>query len=193
MMKDEFQYIAKDIAKMLGYTETRNMVRLIDENYTALKIVPTISGPQTLSHLSLAGVMQAINKARKLSSSEKEKLINQFTNKTVVYVGGSKEAEFLVKLERQLLVFGIGHFKRQYNVNGKKIDLYLPQVNVAIEYDENDHAGYSHENQELRQEMIENSLNCRFIRVSDKHDDETNCAIVLKELMMLGAFMTTIT
>src|SRR4051812_30710840 len=134
-MKDEFPYIAKDIAKMLGHNATKNMTRTLDEKFMKIKVIETAGGPQSLKHLSIDGVVQAISQSRKLSSSEKEKLFKQFINETVVYVGGAKEIEFLTMLEKQLLVFGITGFSRQHTVNGKRIDLYLPQVNVAIEYD----------------------------------------------------------
>lgn len=181
----KFPYLARDIAKMLGQRDAGMLLRFVDDKDKTKKSTMTNGGAQMLSYLSLNGVVQIITKSRKLSSAEKEELLKQFTEENVVYIGAPKEIEFISKLERQLIVFGITDFSRQHIINGKRIDLYLSQVNIAIEYDENDHAGYSYDDQESRQQMIENELNCTFIRVSDKQDDETNCAIILKELLNL--------
>ena len=102
-------------------------------------------------------------------------------------LGLRKEIEFLTVLEKQLQVLGITRFERQYSklkCGNYRIDLYLPEINVAIEYDENGHRGYTYEAQELRQELIERELGCRFIRVSDDKDHVTNSAIVIRELIL---------
>ena len=101
--------------------------------------------------------------------------------------GLRKEIEFIIILERQLKVFGVSQFKRQHSQLrcGKyRIDLYLPEINVAIEYDENNHQHYTYEQQELRQQLIEEELGCRFIRVTDEEDHFTNSAKVIKELIL---------
>jgi very-short-patch-repair endonuclease len=98
----------------------------------------------------------------------------------------TKETMFLYKLVQQLKVFGVHHWAREYYVDGKRIDLYLPEINVAIEYDEKVHKYYSVEDEEIRQRAIEEKLNCTFIRVPDSNNDETNCALVLKELLALN-------
>ena len=98
-----------------------------------------------------------------------------------------KEVEFLTVLEKQLRVLGITRFERQYSklkCGNYRIDLYLPEINVAIEYDENGHKGYTYEAQELRQELIERELGCKFIRVGDDKDHVTNSAIVIRELIL---------
>ena len=102
-------------------------------------------------------------------------------------LGLRKEIEFLTVLEKQLQVLGITRFERQYSklkCGNYRIDLYLPEINVAIEYDENGHRGYTYETQELRQQLIERELGCRFIRVSDDKDHVTNSAIVIRELIL---------
>ncbi len=52
---------------------------------------------------------------------------------------------------------------RQYNVDGYKIDWYIPELNLAIEFDEN-----HHQRQEIldreRQKYIEKKIGCKFLR-----------------------------
>lgn len=100
-----------------------------------------------------------------------------------------KEIEFLDVLETQLRVFDVEDFERQYNnlqCGNYRIDLYIPSLNIAIEYDEDGHRGYSYEQQELRQQLIEEEIGCRFIRVGDDKSHIENSAIVIKELISIG-------
>lgn len=52
-------------------------------------------------------------------------------------------------LEKTLSVFELKGI-RQFKVGKYKIDYYLPSLNIAIEYDENKHKGYTYEQQTLR-------------------------------------------
>ena len=88
-----------------------------------------------------------------------------------------KEISFLNDLEQVLLPLGIKGI-RQYKVFNYRIDYYIPDLKIAIEYDENDHKGYSYEKQEGRQKKIEKELKCRFIRVSDKETNEENIKLI---------------
>ena len=97
----------------------------------------------------------------------------------------TKECEFYEKLSQQLIIFDIWDGETQYSCcnNKYRIDYYIPSLNIAIEYDENDHKYYTYDNQEGRQKEIENELNCKFIRVSDKYSINTAIAIVFKNLL----------
>lgn len=70
----------------------------------------------------------------------------------------------------------------QYSVSSYRIDGYIPQLKLAIEYDENEHKNYTYEKHEGRQEKIENKLGCKFIRVSDEYNYGVALGIVIKEL-----------
>ena len=124
------------------------------------------------------------------NSTEVLKYLFSIDQKEVVVVEQQRmEIEFLDVLEKQLRVFGITKFERQSTrVKSKRgsyrIDLYLPEINVAIEYDEERHKYYGSEAQELRQELIEKELGCKFIRVGDDKDHVTNSAIVIRKLIL---------
>jgi len=55
-------------------------------------------------------------------------------------------------------------FKPQHHVGGYKIDLYLPEVNIAIECDERGHKHHQQWKDEFREFVIKNKLGCEFIR-----------------------------
>ena len=110
-------------------------------------------------------------------------IINNYfnSNKELIVFTQNKEIRFLDMLEESLKPFGITGV-RQYNVLGKRIDFYIPNLNIAIEYDENGHDHYSYEKHEGRQKEIENKLGCRFIRVSDRNSHSFNVGQVIKEM-----------
>ena len=96
-----------------------------------------------------------------------------------------KEIKFLDKLEQALEPFNIkGEKQYPININHKhyRIDYYIPQLNIAVEYDEKGHSSYTYEEHEGRQKEIEKKLVCRFIRVTDKKSDEYNIGLVFKKL-----------
>lgn len=92
------------------------------------------------------------------------------------------EYEFIDNLLQALEHFGITKFETQYYVCNKyKIDLYLPELNIAIEFDENEHKNYTYEQHKGRQ--AENELNCKFIRVNDKNNVGYNIGYCIKEIL----------
>lgn len=132
--------------------------------------------------LTEEGVIELISKCNKVTREKKARLLRVlFPNKEVVGVTSRKEIEFIDQLEETLKPFNlIG--SRQYKINSYRIDYYIPSLNLAIEYDENDHRGYSYEAHEGRQKEIEDTLKCRFIRVTDGNTNNFNIGLVLKEM-----------
>ena len=97
-----------------------------------------------------------------------------------------KEIKFLDELEDALSPFNIKGI-RQYSVidNKYRIDYYIPSLNIAIEYDEDNHKNYTYEQHEGRQIEIEKELRCRFIRISDNNTNSYNVGLVIKEIFNL--------
>lgn len=89
---------------------------------------------------------------------------------------------FINKLNEALIPFSIKGIK-QYVVLSYRIDYYIPELNVAIEYDENSHKHYLDKKDKIRQLEIEKELGCKFIRVSDKNSDEYNIGFVIKNIL----------
>ena len=93
----------------------------------------------------------------------------------------SLEIKFIDGLEKALEPFNIKGI-RQYSVDKYRIDYYIPSLNIAIEYDEDGHKGYSYEAHEGRQAYIEEKLGCRFIRITDENDNYYNIGYVIKNM-----------
>ena len=134
-----------------------------------------------------------INDVRRLitlshtDNSKKESFINflknnEYIDYNEIFTSTRKEIKFLNELEEVLSPIGIKGI-RQYPILSYRIDYYIPKLNLAVEYDENDHKDYSFETHELRQKNIENNLNCKFIRLSDSNTNLNNIGIVINEIM----------
>ena len=133
-------------------------------------------------------MMIASNRLKKESKEMANKIRNyliEITGEgTKLILKSRKEDQFIDKLEEALKPFRIKG-ERQYHISGYRIDYYIADINLAIEYDENEHIYYSYEAQEGRQKTIQNKLNCEFIRVSDEKSDEYNIGYIIKKLFNL--------
>lgn len=186
-------FVGIDIAKALGYSNASKAVsthckhtikEMIDVCPKNKNSHDKSRNTQEVLLIEEDDVFNLINKCKVLSELKKMKVIDWF--KSLGYLKevslySRKEIDFLDKLENALIPFDITGIK-QYNVLNYRIDYYIPSLNVAIEYDENGHKDYTHEAHELRQELIEEELGCRFIRVTDNKDDYVNIGLVIKEL-----------
>lgn len=199
---DEPLFLAKEIAEFIDYSfkdsrqihrDVSKMLSTIDEDEkTKIFINPSDSIAMILQpnteywFVTKNGFSEIIAKSRKLPRKRKLEILEELniSNEHKSLVIYYKEIEFFNKLETILEIFNI-NYEKQYKIFNYKIDMYLPKLNLAIEYDENDHKCYSYEQQELRQKEIEEELGCKFIRVSDKDRDELNIGLILKEFMVI--------
>lgn len=108
-------------------------------------------------------------------------LINLF-NKTqdVKIINTRKETEFIKLLTDLFDEYQIKYAK-QYQYKNYKIDLYLPELFIAIEYDEvKQHKYYSYSQQEFRERYLKDNLKCNFLRLKDTDSNGKNIAKTLK-------------
>lgn len=113
-------------------------------------------------------------------------VMKKIFNSKVLYVQNNiynKEIRFRERLGKILNQLNIV-YEFQYKVLNYRIDIYLPLLNIAIEYDENNHKYYTYKQHNDRQAKIENKLGCKFIRVSDSYDIDTAIGIVLKNIYL---------
>ena len=196
-------FVGRDAVKCLGYevegttSYTYYTGKFVKEKYT-LKMKNcdlqlfgmTDAGRKGEVLINQNGIIQLVMNSETTGELRKQDFLKWLDIEgDAVVLTSRKEIEFLDVLKEQLAIFGITECNRQYSdleCGNYKIDLYLPELNVAIEYDENGHKHYTYEQQELRQKLIEEELGCRFIRVSDDKTHIENSAIVLRELMKLN-------
>ena len=91
------------------------------------------------------------------------------------------ELSFLDMLEEALTEIGI-FGNRQYCVDQYKLDFYIEELKLTIEYDEEHHSSKIDEDTK-RQEYIMKKLGCIFIRCNYKDSDIKNVMKVIKYIL----------
>ena len=173
--------VGKDVAEVLGYKNPRKaLLDHVDVEDKGVAKCHTLGGSQEMIVINERGVYCLLQRSR-LSNIQKQELLSSLNLKEKFVLTSRKEIEFIDQLEETLKPFNLIGI-RQYKINSYRIDYYIPSLNLAIEYDENDHQGYSYEAHEGRQKEIEDTLKCRFIRVTDNNTNNFNIGLVLKEL-----------
>lgn len=173
--------VGKDVAEVLGYKNPRKaLLDHVDVEDKGVAKCDTLGGSQEMTVINERGVYCLLQRSR-LSNIQKQELLSSLSLKEKFILTSRKEIEFIDQLEETLKPFNLIGI-RQYKINSYRIDYYIPSLNLAIEYDENDHRGYSYEAHEGRQKEIEDTLKCRFIRVTDDNTNNFNIGLVLKEM-----------
>ena len=197
---NEVYFVGKDLAEILGYKNISDALSCHVDNEDKIMVDKTHpSNGIEFDYKELGqrggwliksnGIISLIQKSKTKSMKYKEEFKNWLVLENLISNGiiieSRKEIEFIDILEEQLNIFGLTG-TRQHSIknedNSYRIDYYIPALNIAIEYDENNHDGYSYCQHEGRQINIEEQLNCRFIRVSDDKTHIENSAIVIKEI-----------
>ena len=72
----------------------------------------------------------------------------------------------------------------QFNVDGYRVDFYIPSLNIVVEYDEEQHFTQTNKQKDAqRQAYIENKIGAKFVRCDYRDSDIKNLMKVLKEVM----------
>ena len=180
-------FVGKDVAEILGYSNSSKAVstHVDDEDKIMEMIAHFQNGNIVKTQTALInenGLYNLLAKSQTLSVAYKIELKNWLVSLGLIQdellLTERKEIKFLDKLQEALKPFDLEGIK-QYKILNYRIDFYIPKLNIAIEYDENEHKDYSYKREQGRQKEIENSLGCDFIRISDKQNDEYNIGFVL--------------
>ena len=98
--EEEFWAVASDVAKVLGYSVTTNMNRMIDEDEKGVHIVNTLGGQQKTTILSEFGIYEAILNSRRDEAKEFKKWVKQIL-KELRQATGLKGYEVFRMLDKQ--------------------------------------------------------------------------------------------
>ena len=90
------------------------------------------------------------------------------------------EYKHLNEIEDFLDIMNIDYLE-QYQVDNYRVDLYIPEFNLAIEIDEKEHK-YKKEYDKIRQNYIEKQIYCKFIRINEGESCGCVIARITKEL-----------
>lgn len=131
--------------------------------------------------ITYKGIQLIIQHSRK--TPQLQNLIEQFGEGDYKLINRF-ELAFKECLIQTLIPFGI-EVEFQKPCLDYRIDFYIPEYKIAIEYDEEGHK-YQIDQDNQRQKEIEKELNCKFIRLNYRNHDCYNIGLVLKELIERG-------
>lgn len=190
-------FIGKEVASLLEYKDTPKAIKqhvkkenrkiMSKEEIKTYKNYSFKINNRGMTIINERGIYSLLENSKILSSDKKQELVN-FVNKitgkeNVIVLSSRFEIEFGQKLKNTFKPLNIEIESQKPMFNGKyRIDFYLPEFNLAIEYDEEQH-NYQQEEDKQREEEIKRVLGCKFIRLDYKQDDNYNIGLVLKEIM----------
>ena len=189
--EDDVKMLGNNVKKQILYKLTFFEKEELNKEYEVIKMDKDGNIEHTGEYKKLQDMSNRQLEAIRKLKSENEKLREE--NKKVVKenkeLKGEKskrgEDEFADKLEDFLEEYNLTVFERKYRVLGYEIDMYLPEINVAVEYDENAHKYYPYPAHEGRQKEIEEELGCEFVRVADFANMDKRIAKAMKQILIL--------
>lgn len=109
---------------------------------------------------------------------------NNYVSYKEVFVYERKETIFLNTLDKILLPMGYT-LKQQVIDNDYRLDGYIEELDLVIEYDENGHSSYDLEKEDIRETYIKSKYK-HLIRLTDGKDLYTNIGLVMNKIMEIA-------
>ena len=181
-------FIGNDMSILLGYSNYQKALQqhVWKENKKSMyiKTLENIGNGEkkvinnNRAFITKEGVLQLISKSQKITQQQKQEWYRMFG---VVNVCTSrKEIEFGDTLKKSLNELELKVIS-QYNIDDKyRVDFYIPQLNIAVEYDEEQHDYLEKEDKE-REDYIKGKLGCQFVRCDFRDSDIKNVMKVVKK------------
>lgn len=125
---DEYWAVAGDVAKVLGYSHTPHMTRLLDDSEKAVHNVDTFKGKQKAVIISELGIYEAIWNSRRDEAQEFKKWVKQVI-KELRQATGLKGYEAFRMLDKQKQKEAMAIIQRAYK-SDKQIN-YIKANTIA--------------------------------------------------------------
>lgn len=189
-----FIYCAKDISRNLGYKNHHAAIKrhCIGKLYHVLITAKLTNKNSTKSHVTTFQLVFISKKDAiklfqgcKTDSDDNRNTIAKILNANSVYQYSRRdETEFIGTVHYILKRFGMKGYK-QFRVGKYKIDYYILNIKLAIEYDEDGHRRYDKNGENKRREFIESQLGCTFCRVDSRDGFDSNLFDVISAIYNL--------
>lgn len=176
------QYFAlADICKILNLKNPSKVrTRLSNESVCFFKV--DYGNNSERIFVSQKGLIQTISRTRKKSADFKKKLLVTLgLDPGVVLCDSRPEEEFVSMLEIVTKQLPITLLKQKH-VSKYNVDIFIPEINLVIEYDEDNHRNYCKLTERKREKEIRRLLDCELIRISDRETHLENVSIVLSKI-----------
>lgn len=161
-------FALKDICLVL-HSSTSSIKSFVNSTFLINRKIPDKIGrlfPQLL--INEQGIKQIYQKSRSMYLTDLMKGLSHFISEPNQIVYACKEVSWLRIIQEALQFL---KSELQYSIGEYRIDLYFPDLLVAVECDENGHSDRTLEDEKEREKFIVNQLKCQFIRFNpDVHD-----------------------
>lgn len=191
----EIWFIGNDVSTMLGYEVPKKAVydHVKDRDKRLVKlsdVIDNVGDHEKGSRIYIIndkGFISLIQKSNIITSVRKKEILMELGIEDHILLWDRSEIRFKDKLLDFYNALGYD-VHCQYAVGGYRVDFYIKKINLAIEYDENDHSHYDVEKEVERERYIKSNLKCDFIRLSDKSTDCYNLGVIAKYMIdkMIG-------
>jgi len=166
-------FIAKDIAEILGYKDTKQSIRknintkdrisykkaIISKIIQDVHLYKTIQ-PQTIL-INKQGLICFLQNCRKYNKDFLKYIKDEYSITTMIIKRLTKEEEYMTCIRE---TFEGEEIIQQFRANLYNVDLYFPVYKLAVECDEQGHKDRNKEYEVKRESEITNMLKCNFIR-----------------------------
>ncbi len=180
-------FVAKDVAELLSYKRPADAVaqhckKAIDFEVSKLNCTNNFSSKaRVIKLIPESDVLRLIHKSQKITEQEKKHIVSFFDfTKTEIFIS-RQETEFGKELKNFIKTIYNLEVETQYPVKNYRLDFYIPELNLAIEFDEKHHK-YQKEKDEKRENEIKDILNCKFARVFEEQSIGEQLGFVIKAI-----------
>ena len=179
-------FVLKDIASVTNQKNPSDIKKRHYVNSKKIKLDKhSGNGINIIDKTSMLKILQA---AHKVSSSYKLNFISFLSengitiNKDNIILFEYEEVQFLESLNDFLIPFNVNVISN-YKIGKYRVDYYVKEWNVAIEYDERNHENYNKKNEMIRENYIKKCLHSKIIRVSNRKSNAYNLGYIIKNLI----------
>lgn len=168
-------FVVRDLCGILKMKNYSHILLNLQDNYKSKR------GFYKNNRFSVVDVINKYGLFITLQNSRKPKAIEIAKKLNLNIILPIKEQQTLLIIINSII--DITPYILQYSIGNYLIDMYLPDLNIAIECDEFNHKN-NNENLEIkRQTYIEESLNCKFIRYNPD-DPKFNIGNVINQIFL---------
>lgn len=188
IMNDTIWFVGVDISKAIGYQGVSKSLRDIvsDAHKVKIKMNMLYKNPPyccyrtNVTLINKIGVSEFISKSKLIHEERKKELALQFELDDHLFIYSRKEIEFKSLIISFMEAFGYT-VKHQFYIGKYRADFYIPEINMIIEYDENNHLDYDKDKEKEREDFIIKETGADIVRVDDKNDIY-NLGIIAKRM-----------
>ena len=177
-------FVLADVCKVL---EIRNVSavkkRIPEEHVRSINVLDRLGrNQQKCSLVNRYGLLDVVANSKKKSVEFKTDFLKVMgIEPQKVICKRRSEEEFLAALETAVQKLPISILK-QKAVSKYNVDAYIPEINLVIEYDENDHKNYCRFLETKREKEIQRLLGCEVVRISDREPHMENISVVIGKI-----------